>query len=163
MKSGRKPLLAGVSLLLCCAFLAFALFACSAFAPFWGIGIGMAIDEAASGELSQEETVQFVLDHREQLDAYMDAGDFSVLPEGLQEGVHRVSGDGSGTISIYCGGAGFGPSCQYWGFVYFPAAVPLVWHGHAVGDTGKLSFTHGGNDYRLEKICGRYYFYYEAY
>lgn len=30
-------------------------------------------------------------------------------------------------------------------------------------EAGELAFTESGNEFRLEPICGRFYFYYEAY
>lgn len=165
MKTFKKILTAGGLVLLCCLvpIMMCLFYACT---PFLVLAGGMAYEEATSGELSQEETKDLVLEHKTELDAYMAAGDFSALPEikGLHEDVQHISGSLDTCVSVYCGGSGFGPHCQYWGFVYYPPGHPLHWIDHSFAATEEtVDFTSGGNEFHLEKIVDRYYFYYEAY
>lgn len=69
--------------------------------------------------LSQKQTVKMVEQYQEELDAYMEAGDFSSLPDipMLNPGFQRVTA-GEGYVEMTCGRTGGDDAHQSWGILY---------------------------------------------
>ena len=117
--------------------------------------------------LSKREIFTLVNKNHELINECIESGDFSKIEE--LKGVKSVYSEND-VLDVYCGGSGFGPSTNYYGFYYSPSNEPLkVWCGHVVGDErflpeGKGYSIKNQNDdnwYYTEKIRDNF-FYYES-
>ncbi len=112
------------------------------------------------------DIIKLFNDNKDAIISAVDGGSFDEVEK--IRGIESVYASDT-YIDFSCGGTGFGPSTQYYGFFYSATDDLTAWNGgvcpadelYEFGDGYKYQQADGDNEYYVEEI-GEHFFYYEA-